>query len=537
MKNKNLSERTLLYVEIGIALIFSLVPLFVSFPFRINLFLAWEGAYRLAEGQIPFRDFGMPLGYVFWIIPAVFFKIFGSSLYSLIIAQAFINLVSIFFFRSILKILEVRPVFILLSVFVFCLSYSFINFWPWYNHSVFVYELIGLYFLLFALLKTSSQSKSFIYLSISALFIFLSFFTKQDGGALAFALSLALLLYYSYAERTPKSLGVFLGAFIVSATIIILPLLQYDFSYWFNFGQPPHYSRLNFVDFLSQIFRFSMWEKFYMVVVLFIGFNKIKNLRGFLQNHREALFFLLTLGILVQALLVQVTSYIPHNVNVYFHSFAFAYIISNVNFKFDFAKPAFLWSAFLLIFFWWSGDYWKYGERIVRKVLPEAKADPEEDVVSRNTWMVEKDTTFADRSQWVLSDYESFKKIYMPKETVEGIDRIMNMDIVKKESLRVLNMTELTPLSYEIGYALEANLHYPLWFHYGVAFFDREINYFCKKIENKEYDLILFQTIPNLNNFFPYDVRDCIQENYIMKDRFLAPREIPNAHIEVYIRE
>lgn len=537
MMNKNLSERTLLYAEICIALVFSLAPLLVSFPFRINLFLAWEGAYRLAEGQIPFRDFGMPLGYVFWIIPAIFFKIFGPSLYTLVIAQAFINLVSIFFFRSVLKILEVRPVFILLSVFIFCLSYSFINFWPWYNHTVFVYELIGLYFLLFALLKSPNQSRCFIYLAVSALFIFLSFFTKQDGGALAFALVFALLLYYSYVKKSLKYVGVFLGVFVLIAAAFIIPLLQYDFSYWFNYGQPPHYSRLNSMDFLNQIFRFSIWEKFYIVVVLFIGFNKVKNFHAFLHDPRESLFFLLTLGILVQALLVQVTSYIPHNVNVYFHSFAFAYIISNINFKFDFAKPAFLLPAFLLLFFWWSGDYWKYGERIVRKVLPQAKAEGEEDVVSRNTWMVEKDTTFADRSQWVLSDYKSFKKIYMPEETVEGINRIMNMDIVKKDNLKVLNMTELTPLSYEIGYQLEASPQYPLWFHQGVAFFDREVNYFCEKIEDQEYDLILFQTIPNLNNFFPYGVRDCIQENYVIKDRFLAPREIPNSHVEVYVRK
>lgn len=537
MLNKPISEQKLLYIEIAIALIFSLAPLFVTFPFRINLFLAWEGAYRLAEGQIPFRDFGMPLGYVFWIIPAIFFKIFGPYLYTLIIAQAFINLVSIYFFRSILKLFDVPATYILFSVFIFCLSYSFINFWPWYNHSVFVYELIGLYFLFGALLRQGRQSTQYIWLALSAFFIFLSFFTKQDGGALAFVLCLALLGYISIIDKNLKLFGIFSGAFIIVAIVFIVPLLQYDFAYWFNYGQPPHYSRLNLMDFLNEIFLRSAWEKFYFVVAIIIGINKINSTPGFLTNRKEMLFLLLTLGILTQALLVQVTSYIPHNVNVYFHSFAFAYIISHTNFKLDFAKPVLLVAGLALILFWWSSDYWKYGERIVQRFLPEKEAQNEENVVSKNTWKLAQDTTFADRSEWVLSDYKSFQKIYMPKETVQGIDSIMAMDIIKKDSLKVLNMTELTPLAYEIGYDLEASPEYPLWFHQNVAFFDREVTYLCEKVQNEAYDLILFQTIPNLNNFFSYDVRDCIQEHYQIENRFLAPREIPNSYIEVYVKK
>ena len=539
MMNKNLSERTLLIIEILIALAFSLIPLFVSFPYRINIFLAWEGAYRLAEGQMPFRDFGMPLGYGFWIIPAIFFKIFGATMYTLIIAQAFINLVSIYFFRSILKLFDVRPAFILLSVFVFCLSYSFINFWPWYNHMVVVYELIGLYFLLYALLKDMGKIRQNVFISLGALFIFLSFFTKQDGGALAFALALTIVVYYSFVTRSVQYAGIFLLAFLVSAALFIVPLLQYDFGYWFNHGQPPHNSRLNPMDFLNQIFLHSVWEKFYVFVVLIIGFNKFRNINTFFLERRDVLFFLFTLGILVQALLVQVTSYIPFNVNVYFHSFAFAYIISNVNFKVDFARPAFLGAAFVLVFFWWSADYWKYGQRVIKKVFPQALAEGNnEHEVSINTWKLDQDSSlYADRSKWTFSDYKSFKGVYMPEETVKGIDRIMHMDIIKKDSLKMLNMSELTPLENEIGCQLEASPYYPLWFHENVAFFDREVNYFCDKVQDHDYDLILFQTIPNLNNFFPYEVRDCIREHYVMKDRFLAPREIPNAYVEVYVRK
>src|ERR1044071_6262468 len=40
----------------------ALVPLFTTFPYRVNIFLSWEGAYRMSIGQMPYKDFGTPLG-------------------------------------------------------------------------------------------------------------------------------------------------------------------------------------------------------------------------------------------------------------------------------------------------------------------------------------------------------------------------------------------------------------------------------------------------------------------------------------------
>src|SRR3954469_16491841 len=102
--SKDLSSRQITTIELAIITLFSCLPLFLELPFRVNIFVTWEGAYRMYLGQVPFRDFGMSLGYGFWIIPYVFFKIFGPYLYSLIIAQCFINFVSLLAFRGILKL-------------------------------------------------------------------------------------------------------------------------------------------------------------------------------------------------------------------------------------------------------------------------------------------------------------------------------------------------------------------------------------------------------------------------------------------------
>src|ERR1700741_1310964 len=141
-------KRLLALAEILLIVGVALMPVLASFPYRINIFLSWEGAYRMAEGQVPYKDFGMPVGYMYWVIPAMFFKIFGTQMITLIKAQAFINILAGLSFRSIFKSLGIDTTIRFLAVLVFTLSYTFFNYWPWYNHTVIVYEFIALAFLM-----------------------------------------------------------------------------------------------------------------------------------------------------------------------------------------------------------------------------------------------------------------------------------------------------------------------------------------------------------------------------------------------------
>lgn len=277
----------------------------VSLPGEHFPFL--EGAYRISSGQIPFKDFGSPLGYGFWIIPALFFKIFGPEMISLVKAQVFINIIAGFAFRSILKSLDVRPGIRLLSVLVFVLSYSFFNFWPWYNHTVIVFELIGISFL-FKSFFSDNRTRSYIWMAAAALFTFLSVFTKQDGGGMAFMLCLLFLAYNCFQTRRWVDFPIFIGMFGLIAVFFIVPLMP-GFAYWFNHGQAPHSSRLALNDFTDEIFGSSNWIKAYVVMVIFCIAAKVKQWSTWLQRRREVLFVLLTLGILGEAAIFQVTSY------------------------------------------------------------------------------------------------------------------------------------------------------------------------------------------------------------------------------------
>jgi hypothetical protein len=536
MLTKDLTPRQITTIEFAIITLFSCLPLLLELPFRVNIFVTWEGAYRMYLGQLPFRDFGMPLGYGFWLIPYLFFKIFGPYLYSLVIAQCFINIVTLLTFRGILKLFGLNPAQTLLSITVMCLSFIMVNFWPWYNNTVFVYELIGLYFILRYLLKDTKM----IWLIIGAFFIALTFLTKQDAGGLGLILSLAILLGDLLLTKNFRPVLRFAGFYIASVCLLILPFLAYDFSYWFNVGQAPHFSRINAYDFLSTFFEESLWIKFYLTAVIIIIMLRFPKLKAIAEDRPFFLFSLFTIGILVQAMIIQVTSFSPPTTNFYFHSFAFAFLIFNAGRVIRFERAWVIALSLLLVFFWRSENYWKYSMRVLGKFLPASFSPPPPSVVSKNTWSSKVDTadsTGRKPTVWSLTPYRAFKNIKLPMETIAGIERIKKLPGVQgNTALKCLNMSNLTPLAHELSYTPAVGENFPLWFHKGVAFFDRESDMLCKQIENQVYDLVLFEVMPDVDNFFPHDVQMCLQQHYKKIDSFPSPTGYETDYIEIYIK-
>ncbi|MBO9154405.1 hypothetical protein ACFOTA_19480 [Chitinophaga sp. GCM10012297] len=540
-----LSSRKALILESLVIIVLALVPLFVTFPYRVNIFLSWEGAYRISEGQMPYRDFGLPLGYGYWIVPALFMKIFGPQLITLVKAQVLLNIIGGFSFRAILRNLNVAPGIHVLAVLLFVISYSFFNFWPWYNNTVIIYQLAGLAFLLYAL-RADARWKWFS-LFAAALFTFLSFFTKQDGGGLALLLALALLAYHSIVEKRWQELAGFVGFYIVVACAFILPFVPHRFGYWFNHGQPPHSSRLSLHDIINEFLYQSQWLKFYFVAVLLVTIPALRDWKTLWRNKQQMLFLLLTLGILVEATLFQVTSYTPPDNNIFFHSFAFAYIFAVLAPILGLQTEQ--WKTFVLsavlVLFWWSGAYYRYIGRIVDRVFP-AENNAEairtgptgENLVGRANYQFTTDTADVPVSQWVFSSLPEFHKIYMPASTKEGIDRVMALPEAKKgKDAKVLNLSELTPLDHAIGYQLETGHNIPLWHHLGVGMFNSQLHDYVEKIRNKHYDLVLYEDMPRHNNFFPWVIQDELRQHYRQVDSFLAPRRpTTSATIKVFVK-
>jgi hypothetical protein len=534
--NYTLSEKKISILDYGLIIVTAIIPLFLEFPYRINLFLAWEGAFRMSNGEIPYRDFGSPVGYGFWILPAIFFRIFGPYVYTLLIVQAFINILSGVVFRNLLRLFRLPEGVTFLALVVYCLSYSMFNFWPWYNHLVFVIELAGLYFLCAEILKRLEDRKIWK-IFLSAFLIAFSFMTKQDTGALGFLIALVLLVFDYFLERKWRTALVFAGSYLVSMAILVGPFLPFEFTYWFNMGQFPHNARVDKFDIVNEFLGASNFIKLYLIFLVLIGLYRFQQVKNIAEDKPYFLFALLVLCILGQASVIQVTSYTPIDGNIYFHSFAFAFIGFHFSTFINTQRAVNLAVLTVLVALWWSGVFWtRFLKERVEKVLVSDKAS-RENVISKRTYLLSADTLSHSRSKWIVPDVKSFRKIRIPQGTAEGIQKIMDLPVSRKSDLKMLNMSELTPLAWDMGYELEKGKSYPLWFHKGVAFFDREVEMFCSRVANKEYDIILFEDIPNVNQFYPYEVRDCIRENYTMKFKFLAPRVPEISYIEVYIKE
>lgn len=539
-------KKALSILELAIIIGLASVPLFISqFPYRVNIFLSWEGAYRISQGQIPFRDFGQPMGGMYWVMPAFFFKLFGPQLISLLKAQVFINIISGLAFRSMLKSLQVQEGIRISAVLLFCISFSFFNFWPWYNHTVIVYEFVALAFLLKYLSNPAGKYR-WIVLGAAAFFTFISFFTKQDAGGMCLLICGALLLYSGFIDRNWKQIMVYFGIFFLLLAVAIISFRSYEFGYWFNHGQAPHSARISIGDIAGELLKNSQWIKFYFFLTAFLTISSFKNFKTLLADKQDMLFLLLTLGILTEAAIFQVTSYTPPDNNIFYHSFAFAFIFNSLakQLKLSFKKWSLIICLAAGVFLWWSNVFWKYLNRLAPAVKEEglALSDTGENVVNKNNYMLtpDKDTTTIPDGLWVQSGLWAFEKIAMPEPTVQGIKRILNMDIVKQgQAKKILNMTELTPLAYEVPFELEKGPSYPLWHHLGVGMFSREEKMFEKRIETDYYDLVLFEYIPTLNHFYPFSVRDALQKHYELVDSFYAPRrgDDTKGTVEVYIKK
>jgi hypothetical protein len=410
------------------------------------------------------------------------------------------------------------------------------NFWPWYNHLVFVVELAGFYFLCRELVKPSYGRRVWK-IALSAFLVAFSFMTKQDTGALAFGIALVLLGYDFLMTKDWRAAAWFIGGYLSSLLLLIGPFLQYEFTYWFNLGQFPHYGRADKFDIINEFLGGSDAIKFYLVLIVVIIIMKVQEAGSLKADRNYFLLALVVLCILGQAAIIQVTSYTPIDGNIYFHSFAFAFIM----FYFSrFVNVSKVWSLAvltMLICLWWSNVFWS---RFLKEKFEKALAgdrDKRENVISKRTYLLSSDTLKSNRSKWIVPSAPSFRRVRIPENTAEGIEKIMALPEAKKKDLKVLNMSELTPLIHDLGYETEKGANFPLWYHKGVSFFDREVTYFCDKVSKEEYDIILFEDIPNVNQFYPYEVRDCIREHYTMKFRFLAPRVPEFCYIEVYTKQ
>ena len=339
-------------------------------------------------------------------------------------------------------------------------------------------------------------------------------------------------------------LVIYTGGVFLFIAIAVLFFSQYDFNYWFNHGQKPHNARISAGEIIKGFLGESQWLKFYLFIIVLLVISKFTNWKSFIRDRRYIIFLLLTLGILCMAAIIQITSYTPAFGNMFFHSFAFAFILNELVTRLNLKVNVKILLPVLLlgVLLWWSQLPWGYLERMFFKGESRGSivsSDDNENVVTMYNFKLSEENATGEQRKWVSSDLHVLKGMSMPASSIDGIERILKMDVVrKKKDIKVLNMSELTFLAAEMPYALERNPKAPLWHHLGVGMFNAQLNMYEERIRNNYYDLVLFEYVPAYNNLFPFAVRDALKAHYQLSDTFDAPRSGARpGTIEVYVKK
>lgn len=490
--------------------------------------ILWEGAYRVSLGQVPFTDFGTPVGPVSFLIPALFFKLFSPSWFVMQLSQMFENAILLFLAYQLLKRLQFTQVNINKAIACFSFLYLVFLSHPWYNSGAFLCFLTSMVLLLGA---------NYWSLIAAGLMAGLSFLAKQDYGVMNLCLGSLVILLTQCDQTGPyrkitfrfsalidlRKILAIVGAGTVFAFCFVLPIatLIYlvdsaQFFYWFNLGQSPHEIRkIHIWDFanhgnlfLPACIAFYFAYRTMRMDILFAG---IFFICSFVVSSTSGLDYTAFFFFLFLPLLVQTVSD--------------RRLVSN------------RWVSALLVFVVMTCIAFpaKYIYRLVQTTIL-AKAEP-----------------FSFRHVYVTRPVQPYPKSMPYFKNVMGSDDSLVMieklqEIAKDNpntALKVLNISELTPIYAELK--SEPPLHYPLWYHTKISLFPREIKIIDQDIDDNTFDIVILQNAHGQANFeeFLSRLQKNSQYQTLREKGFVSPTTstgdtcyegyCPN-HIYVYVK-
>jgi len=436
--------------------------------------ITFEGSYRLYLGQIPYKDFFSPVGPGAFIIPAVFFHAFSPNWNIFLASQQFINLLLILVLHLILVRLEVQFYIHCISLVVFTIFYLLFQTHPWYNTTATLLLFAGAW---------CSLSPRIISVICSGLFVGMAVLTKQDFGLLGLVISglfIVLMCFspdsfqnqfrldYDSMRATALTALNKVAIYICSVVFVISTFVfltdSETFLYWFNYGQPPHDSRLSM-----------HWGMLKWLVALAPGLF-FKNLK-----------LLFCSIIFTAALITRTTSGLEFT---HFYYVAFVPVFIDELFKIQRSRRYFfLLCVSILLFFSLvvkikhpiTSAYYVFEAMLSNQ--PEHFNFNYRDITGPLAPFPDSFDAFSARA---LAPHATIATVSLLKQDIRTLSRSVNT-----EGIRVLNMTELTPIYAELHALPPRNI--PLWFHSKITLFDDQIEQLNSLFKKDYYDLILIQ--------------------------------------------
>ncbi len=163
--------------------------------FPLDQSIVFDGSYRILKGQIPYRDFLIPVGPVPFYIHSLFFKIFGVKYSSYLLGSSFINLLAtILSFFIIYLIFPSKKWLSLFGAFLTAIWFYPPSGTPYLEQTSFFMSFCGILFLLLGL------SSRILLIFLSGFFSFLSILSKQNAGFSVLPVYFLLIVSYSMPE-------------------------------------------------------------------------------------------------------------------------------------------------------------------------------------------------------------------------------------------------------------------------------------------------------------------------------------------------
>ncbi|MEB3196606.1 MAG: hypothetical protein VKP62_05320 [Candidatus Sericytochromatia bacterium] len=470
--------------------------------------IIFEGAYRLYCGQVPYRDFGMPVGPVSFLLPALFFKWLGPVWSSLVACQLTISAATLAALQALLWRLRASRACVALSLVSFAGLYlSGLSFHPWYNTTA----LLGLF-----VVSVLALGDSFGAVVTAGLMAGLCVLTKQDFGAIALGIGTCLvglvawgtdfetiLISHTNASSAPRlrrlmgRLGVFWGSALLPVLITASATDMQAFAYWFNYGQPPH-----------AVLRQGITAYYFLFLLL----TSTGTLVMVLALQRDSL------RLLVAAMFFgagAMTSHLSGQLPMHFYAVGFVPLVLFELFTGTSRHrlPLLVLVTWVLMFFCLPAFA---NARFVWKLTLNYQAHGTLGGLPLSLPSQPRLVPFGNR----LTAFQG--PVLAPEETTKKLTWLLDELERRKGAFgkapAVLNISEMSPIYAQLGQA--PPIGFPLWFHPGISLFERELKHYEKTLSHCTYDAILLQTrcpeassrlLPVLQRNTAYKLADRIQ--------------------------
>ena len=448
-KNNRLSDFILLFF-LSVSILVSNFSGVYNQEYWMDHGIVFNGAYRIMNGQIPYRDFYIPTGPVVYYIQAFFNYIFGLNLIALAMHTTSMALVLCLYYYCILRRDLNKAVSLVLAYYLFMSFCGLINF-PHHNLASFFFFLLSVLVLVDKPSTELSLKRTFFLIVLCLL----SFFSKQDVGLLQTVLIGLYILLFS-ESKIKNSLYFLIILFTLFCISLNILLRIENVTYFFNLGQPPHDSRLDCIFSFNALKTILKSTQFYFIILsIFLWFHK-----DFLIKRR---FIYLLLGINFITVLVSIPSGTSNQI-----------LIGNL--------PLSLFLSYKIFF-----------DRYDKKtVLPFIFLSCICLLPITNSILQLAYSAYLGRNFTRIKG-GTYSGSYLQKQKLEDLYKIKSI-ISKRKSF--LNLSHYLFLDADFNNPPPKNI--PIWFDYGTTLFDRELFQLIKYIKDKKPEIILLQHYPLL---------------------------------------